>query len=308
MTDPENIPQADPIIEPVALDAPASGPGTYPPSWFPSEPPQSPEQIAEQLRLSKIPADLRVPWGWTDVGVFLLIFIGSIVFFGILALLAAAAIQHVGADTLLKAPTVLYINLSLVAQAIAFMVVLFYFFALVRLRRAGDFWPALGWRSLNGTRTNLTAVVRMLFSGVALAFASSVVGLFLKQPKATPIEEFFKARQTVLMLMVFGVLVAPLVEETIFRGFIYPVAARQFGVVPGILFTGILFGGFHAMQLGGAVGQVAIIMGVGIVLTWVRARSGSVLASFLLHVAYNSTLFAAVLIQSHGLRDFPVGK
>ena len=283
-------------------------PNAYPPSWFPSQPPPSPEQLAKQARLSRIPPDLRVPWGWTDLGVFLLVFIGSIVFFGTLALLATAAIQHVDMSTVLKSPSVLYINLSLVAQAIAFIVVLFYFLVLVRLRRAGDFWPALGWRPLNGTRTNLAAAIRVLLGGVALAILSSVVGLFLKQPTATPIEEFFKARQTVLMLMAFGILVAPLVEETIFRGFIYPVVARQFGVVPGILLTGILFGGSHAMQLGGAVGQVAIIMGVGIVLTWVRARTGSVLAGFLMHVAYNSTLFAATYFSTHGFRDFPVGK
>jgi membrane protease YdiL (CAAX protease family) len=60
--------------------------------------------------------------------------------------------------------------------------------------------------------------------------------------------------------------------------------------------------------LGGALGQIAILVGVGIVLTWVRARSRSVLASFLMHTAYNSMVFVGVVIQTHGLRDFPAGK
>jgi hypothetical protein len=97
------------------------------------------------------------------------------------------------------------------------------------------------------------------------------------------------------------------VEEMMFRGFLYPVAARSFGVVWGVLGTGFLFGAFHALQLWGAWGQVALLMGVGIVLTWVRARSNSVLASFLIHIAYNSTLFLGLLISTHGLRNMPPG-
>jgi membrane protease YdiL (CAAX protease family) len=130
----------------------------------------------------------------------------------------------------------------------------------------------------------------------------------VKQPGPVPFEVFFKARQTVLMMIGFGILIAPLVEETMFRGFLYPVAARQFGVVPGVLFTGLLFGASHAQQLSGAWGQIALLVVVGIVLTAVRARTGSVLASFLLHVAYNTTLFAGLYLGSHGLRDFPIGK
>jgi hypothetical protein len=43
-------------------------------------------------------------------------------------------------------------------------------------------------------------------------------------------------------------------------------------------------------------------------LSAIRARTHSVLASFLVHVAYNSTLFAGLLIGSHGLHDIPLGK
>ena len=169
-------------------------------------------------------------------------------------------------------------------------------------------WPTLGWHSLNGTRTDGAAVLKYLLSGIALAITVTVMGNFVKQSGPVPFEEFFKARQSVRTLMAFGIPVAPLVEETIFRGFLYPVAARQFGIVPGIVFTGIIFGGFHAMQLWGAWGQIGLLVVVGIVLSAIRARTGSVLASFLVHVAYNSTLFAGLLLGSHGLRDFPVGK
>jgi hypothetical protein len=43
-----------------------------------------------------------------------------------------------------------------------------------------------------------------------------------------------------------SVLVAPLVEETVFRGFLYPVIARRLGIAAGIAITGTLFGLMHA--------------------------------------------------------------
>jgi len=46
---------------------------------------------------------------------------------------------------------------------------------------------------------------------------------------------------------------------------------------------------------------------VGIVLTWVRARSHTIVASYIIHVAYNSTLFAGVFLATHGLSKFPAG-
>jgi membrane protease YdiL (CAAX protease family) len=325
MTDSENIPQSDPqLVASNEVAGPSIVPATlaardtsaassldahqYPPTFLASELPPSPEQLAQQLGLSKIPPDLRVPWGWKDVGVFILVYLGSTILLGTIAALAAARIQHLDLKALTKTPTNLYIGLTILAQTGASVIAMLYFFLLVRMRHAGNFWSTLGWRPLNGDHTEFGTVVKYLLGGVALAAAASASSLFVKQTGHTPIEEMFKARETVLMLMAFGILAAPLIEETIFRGFIYPVAARNFGIVPGVLFTGILFGASHVSNLGGALGQIAVLVGVGIVLTWVRARTGSVLASFLLHIAYNSTLFAASFIGTHGFRDFPTGK
>ncbi len=76
-------------------------------------------------------------------------------------------------------------------------------------------------------------------------------------------------------------------EETIFRGYIYPVVARTYGMAVGVFGTGILFGLMHAAQLWGGWLQIGEIVIVGIVLTYARAVTRTVLASFLLHVSYN---------------------
>jgi membrane protease YdiL (CAAX protease family) len=46
-------------------------------------------------------------------------------------------------------------------------------------------------------------------------------------------------------------------------------------------------------------------MGVGVVLTYVRARTGTVLASYFFHLGYNSILFLGLYFVTGGLRHFP---
>jgi hypothetical protein len=127
-----------------------------------------------------------------------------------------------------------------------------------------------------------------------------------KAPKQIPIEQFFQDRRSALLLMSMAVLLAPVLEETIFRGYIYPVIARSFGVNTSIVVTGTLFGLLHASQLWGAWAQIAMLVVVGIVFTYARARTRTVVASYILHVSYNSCLFLGFLLASHGFRHFPV--
>ncbi len=69
-------------------------------------------------------------------------------------------------------------------------------------------------------------------------------------------------------------------------------------------FTGLLFGLMHAAQLGWAWAAVLIMVLVGIVLTAVRAATGSLTASWLFHCAYNGTLFAAQYVATRGFHNF----
>ncbi len=134
-------------------------------------------------------------------------------------------------------------------------------------------------------------------------FASS-----FSRPKAKlPIETFFHDRGSALLLMLVSVLLAPVLEETIFRGFIYPVIARSFGIAASVIITGTLFGLLHSAQLWGGWIQIAMLVVVGIIFTYVRAATRTVVASYLLHLSYNSFLFLVFLVSSHWLRTMPPG-
>ena len=262
-----------------------------------------PPPIASQFDAS-ISEDLRSPWGWMD----LLLFIG----FGFLGLLVAAlivagvAVFGFGVPMRdLNQPTLKSI-VAILSQGVWSGFVLLYFYALVRVRTEAPFWRTLGWRGLHfASQTTPVAILRCMGGGAMLALVVTFAGKFLNEKGQLPIEELFQSRSTVILLMCFGILVAPLVEETMFRGFLYPIVARRFGITAGVIVTGTLFGAMHAQQLWGGWGQIGLLIGVGIVLTWVRARTGSVTASYFVHLGYNSLLFLGFFTATGGLRHIP---
>jgi CAAX protease family protein len=158
------------------------------------------------------------------------------------------------------------------------------------------FWTAIGWI---WPRRNWPSLVLL---GTLLV---SLEGLerFFHVPKHVPLEDFLSTPFAAILTAIFAVSFGPLMEELFFRGFLYPVLARRTGVMLAVLTTAAAFALIHGAQLGFAWGLVFIIFLVGFVLTLVRAKTGSVASSFVVHVAYNSTLVVLGAIAGrHGMK------
>jgi membrane protease YdiL (CAAX protease family) len=279
-------PPIDPILSEIQMDPP---------------PPAPPQFDAS------VPEDLQTPFQLVD----LFLFIG----FGILSLLVAGGIVvgagvfvfHMsmgilGQDSTSAAKPIV----AIFSQVLWSGFVLIYFYTLVRVRTDSPFWRTMGWRGLNlGVQPVTASLLRCMGGGAILAVIVSFFGRFLNEKTELPIEALFHSRLTVILLMVFGILVAPIVEETMFRGFLYPILARQFGIGAGVIVTGILFGAMHAQQLWGGWGQIGLLILVGILLTWIRAKTGTVAASYFVHLGYNSFLFLGFFLATGGLRHIP---
>jgi hypothetical protein len=264
------------------------------------------ETLAAQVAAGpSVPEDLRAPWTWLDLLIFLLFSFGSLlVLTNVLARIAADIWRMTPSQVQKFAAT----NAGFVTlrQALWFATLMVYLFAAIRVRLGTPFWRTIGWRELRlGSLSRRGAVLLCVLGGIVLAIVVQYASVFIGKPHALPIEAFFQDRRSVLLVMSVGVLVAPLVEETVFRGYIYPVVARSFGVPLGVVFTGALFGLLHAPQLWGGWGQVALLVTVGIVFTGVRARTGTVVATYFLHLGYNVFLFLAFFFATGGLRYFP---
>jgi membrane protease YdiL (CAAX protease family) len=246
----------------------------------------------------RISDDLRVPWGWLEVALFVFLgVIGSVVVTWGMAQMAVRLFgvkpDEVFGTTMSTAKSIVV----LASQAVLDGFAILYLYLMLQARTDAPFWPSIGWREMSADAGKIRdSALRFLAGGAVLALVVSFAGGFLNSKETLPIEQLLQARVSILLFGVLGVLVAPIVEETIFRGFLYPVIARRLGIVAGVAITGTLFGLMHAAQLWGGWGQIALLILVGVVLTWVRARTGTVAASYFVHLGYNGLQLAGYLI------------
>jgi membrane protease YdiL (CAAX protease family) len=253
-----------------------------------------------------LPEDLRISWSWPHLVVFL--------FFGFASLMVVqlSFVFYVSASRNLSAKQVEQVFESnpqlLVGSNVLWYALLFLFlYVTLAVLRGMPFWRSLGWRKLNpNPDAGRGSGWMYFFSGCGLAIFVALASYNMKNTEHLPIQEIFKNRSGALLLMGMAVLIAPLVEETVFRGYLYPIFAKSLGVLPGILITGVLFGLMHGSQLGWTWGLVLLLTFVGVIFTFARARTGTVLASFLLHLGYNSMIAVSSIIATKGFQHIPI--
>jgi membrane protease YdiL (CAAX protease family) len=85
------------------------------------------------------------------------------------------------------------------------------------------------------------------------------------------------------------VIIAPIIEELIFRGVIMSGFSRIYHPVWAIFFSALLFALFHLNPW-----QFAAAFALGLILGWIRIRTGSVLACIAGHAIHNGLVFLSV--------------
>lgn len=101
-----------------------------------------------------------------------------------------------------------------------------------------------------------------------------------------------RASGHVLTLAFALVVIAPLMEELLFRGFLFRgYAASRLGVVGAILLTSVIWASMHIQY---DVFYILQIVVLGCVFGWIRWRSGSTLLTIILHALVNLTALLQV--------------
>ena len=264
--------------------------------------PPPPAQYQQNL-----PEDLRIPWGWMHFLGFCSFGIVSFIVTQVGATLYLMSQSHGGQMTqkdlehLAASKPIIPITANVLLYA---LLILFLYVSIPVLKNL-PFWCTFGWRKLVPAAGVSSNPWLYFAGGIGLSLCVAVVSSRIKTPENLPIEELFKSRVGAFLLMGMAVLIAPLVEETVFRGYLYPLFAKNLGVAPGVVITGVLFGLMHAPQLGWTWGLVTMLITVGIVFTLARARAGTVLASYLLHLGYNSMIAVSAILATHGFTRMP---
>ncbi|WP_371734144.1 lysostaphin resistance A-like protein [Synechococcus sp. CCY 9618] len=145
---------------------------------------------------------------------------------------------------------------------------------------------------------------------IATAFAGAVVTLLMVLPVVTasswaidriwadpggsnPLLELVLTSADPLALACFAftaLLVAPLFEETLFRGVLLPVAGQRLGGPAAVVLSAAVFAVAHL-----SLGELAPLFVLGLGLGWLRWRSGRLASAVLMHALWNGLTFMNLL-------------
>jgi membrane protease YdiL (CAAX protease family) len=251
-------------------------------------PPEPPEPSEPPLEPPAPPPERDPFWGYGD----LLIFAGltlPCLLLGLGAVKAAFWIfqLHPAVKTweLLAAQIAFYALLSGVLAA------------LFRLQYDRPFWRSLGWV------TPHLPLLSVVTGGVGLALAVMLLGVLIRTPHIeSPLTELLKDPTSLVLVAIFGSIVAPVCEELLFRGFLQPLLVRSLGAAAGIVATALPFGLLHFQEYGNSWRHVLLITLSGVAFGWMRQATGSTKAAAGMHAAYNGFQFVLLLVAKGAQR------
>lgn len=212
----------------------------------------------------------------------------------------------------------LIVGSEMLAEGIS-LIAAFFFFPLLWHRSYSD---GLQWNFAAARRNAL----KLIGIGLVLGWTVQAISSLIPMPKSIPMDNFFHTPSDVWLVTAFGTLLAPIFEETCFRGFLLPAFAIAYdwlslprtpvarqrwqtttdltktGLFFSAIVTSIFFALLHAEQLAHAWGALIVLFCVSLVLTLIRVRTQSVACSALVHACYNLSVFIALFIATGGYR------
>jgi membrane protease YdiL (CAAX protease family) len=232
----------------------------------------------------------------------LLVFAASIPVAYLLAIVAGFLLDAMGASATRPVAELLLLSL----QAAAYLIV-------IGVTVVGT--GALTWREMGFHRDARRAVSDLAYGAV---FAGPVIGLtvivsaillaLFRVAPENPLPPTGQASGLFLHLLA-GAVIAPIAEETLFRGVATTAWVRSLGERAGIIRGGLFFAFAHVLLIGGStVGEglaLAIVafagrLPVAFVLGWVFVRRQSIYASIGLHATFNAFL---LVVAESALRN-----
>lgn len=118
--------------------------------------------------------------------------------------------------------------------------------------------------------------------------------LVSKASGSNPLLELVLTTTNPLALLLFSItamVLAPLFEETLFRGVLLPVLGQRYGGLWGVVISALVFGIAHL-----SLGELPALFVLGLGLGWLRLQSGRLGPSVLMHGLWNGLTFANLLL------------
>jgi len=244
------------------------------------------------------PASLPTQWNWFEaLCIGALAIIGVDILLGILLSVLVETLKTAGFSGLAQGLSTNSIGLN------------FAFYTLSRLLGFGLIWWFLKRRGMSLSQFGFRkfsikkAIWLIVVAGLAVLGAAIavfvVVSIFFPAVNLDQAQELVFTQATTPLELILSfialIIIAPVVEESVFRGLLLPGFARNFGLAAAVVISAVLFGAIH-WQLN--VGIITAIMGV--LLGWIYLKSQSLWPAIMFHSLKN--LVAFILIFSSLLK------
>jgi len=256
------------------------------------------EQPPTELEVKLLPEKWRI----RDLLIFILVGFFTLLAANILVFVGYAFLKPIFHWTVSIEDLRTNVPFVLALQLVWYVLLLAYIYLFVRFYYKAPFLSTLKWKRLSAHST-----VRYLLGGAALSLVVMVIPPLLPQKKVYPLEKMFNSPASAYAIAAFAVLVAPFMEELLFRGLLFAFFEKHGGLTFAIISTALLFAGLHIPEYWGAWSNVAMILLVGLTFSIVRGKTGSFTPSFVLHLAYNGTLMLALFLSTQHFHKLPAG-
>ena len=165
------------------------------------------------------------------------------------------------------------------------------------IRPAGRRWALLGFRRIKPISTTLIAIAGITTcQALVVGYVQLVdwLGIDYLVP-GDPFESWDIDPVSFAIIAFSAVVIAPLVEEIFFRGFMYQAFRKTMPVWPAAILASLVFGIAHIEP--SIIIPIAI---VGMILLGIYRWTGNLWSSIITHAGYNAIAVTALAVQTWG--------
>ncbi|MFA5259952.1 MAG: CPBP family glutamic-type intramembrane protease [Candidatus Omnitrophota bacterium] len=180
-------------------------------------------------------------------------------------------------------------------------------FLLWFIKRAIRKYRDISLREVLGLKRQDLSLWRLIgipvLSGVGVAVLSSVMIHSRETQPTTPLTQMVESTTSpwvFLALLVVAVLMAPFLEEIIFRGYLYYLIEKIKGKKFAVILIALLFALLHVEQYWGDWAAITMVAILGVLLTLLRMWTRSSIPGVIMHYVYNGsmTIFSVLVFMT----------
>lgn len=136
----------------------------------------------------------------------------------------------------------------------------------------------------------------IFFGFFALA---AVVGQYFPETENQLIRILQSSRTALLVVAFMATFTAPIVEEVIYRGVLYSALQRSIGIPAAVIAVTLIFSLVHVPQYYESPQTIILLTLLSLILTLMRAFSGSLLPCIIFHTMVNGAQSAALILEPY---------